>query len=96
MKKLKAFAYKYHRQLGIIFSLPLALCAVTGIGMAVADEFLHNKKLAHLFFGLHTMKIFKSEEIEMIYTFIVCLSLLGLIFTGLIMLMPINKNSAKK
>lgn len=96
MKKLKAFAYKYHRQLGIIFSLPLALCAVTGIGMAVADEFLHNRKLAHFFYGLHTMKIFGSDEIEIIYTFIVCLSLLGLIVTGLIMLMPVKKNSANK
>lgn len=96
MKNIKAFVYKYHRLLGIVFSLPLALCAVTGIGIVVADEFLHNKKLAHLFFGLHTMKIFGSDEIETAYTFVVCLSLLALIATGFIMLMPIKKNTAKK
>lgn len=92
MKNLKVVFYKYHKWLGIIFSLPIALCAITALGMTVADEFLHNRKLAHFFFELHTMKIFGSDEIEVIYSFIVCLSLLGLIFTGLMLLFPLRKN----
>lgn len=89
--KLKAAFFKYHKQLGIIFSLPLALCAITAMGMTISDEFLHNKKLAHFFFGLHTMGIWGSEKIEIIYSIIVGLSTLGLIFTGLMCLIPLKK-----
>jgi len=91
MKNFKAVFLKYHKYLGIIFSLPLALCALTAMGMLIAEEFLHNEKLASLFFNLHTMKIFGSEKIEIIYSFIVGISTLVLIFTGLMLLVPINK-----
>lgn len=96
MANLKAKFYKYHRELGIIFSLPLALCAVTAMGMTIAKEFLHNKPLAHFFFSLHTMGIFGSDKIENIYSVIVGISTLGLIFTGLMCLAPFKKKKVDK
>jgi len=94
MPNLKAKFYKYHRQLGIIFSLPLALCAATAMGMTIAKEFLHNRPLAHFFFSLHTMSIFGSDEIENIYSVIVGISTLARIFTGLICLVPLKKKKS--
>ncbi|OGH99897.1 MAG: hypothetical protein A2039_04470 [Candidatus Melainabacteria bacterium GWA2_34_9] len=96
MANLKAKFYKYHRELGIIFSLPLALCAVTAMGMTIAREFLHNRPLAKFFFSLHTMSIFGSEEIENIYSIIVGISTLAIIFTGLMCLVSFKKKKSNQ
>lgn len=82
MSELKAKLYKYHKLMGLIFALPLIFCAITGMGIAISDEYLHNEQLGEFFIQLHTLEIIHLEKI---YPFILGLSLLGLIFTGLVM-----------
>jgi len=96
MKNLKAKFYKYHRELGIIFSLPLALCAVTAMGITISREFLHDRHLARFFLSLHTMSIFGSEMIENIYSIIVGISTLAIIFTGFMCLVPNKKKKSNQ
>jgi len=83
MKKLRPLLHKYHKIFGIILLLPLTITALTGMGMIIAEDFLHNEKLADFLLSIHTMKIFGSEKIEIAYIFILASSLLILVFTGL-------------
>jgi Sec-independent protein secretion pathway component TatC len=73
---------KYHRQIAILFGLPLFLTALTGISIAIADTWLHQADLAAFLTLIHTYRIFKLETILPILN---GLSLLGLVVTGLSM-----------
>jgi len=83
MKDLKAFLRKNHILIGTIFSIPILLTAITGIGYAIFRGILGNREMAHLMKQLHTMEIFGIEAIEGLYIFIVGLSLIYVVVTGL-------------
>ena len=77
---MKAAIRKYHRQIAIAVCLPLIVTAVTGIGMAITDEWFHQDELVGFLIKIHTFQIFRLSAILPILN---GLGLLGLIVTGL-------------
>lgn len=72
---------KYHRQLSIIFSLPLIFITLTGIVEPILKE-LHFKEAAEFMLEIHSGEILGTE---IIYSVLCGLGLLGLLVTGLSM-----------
>ena len=73
---------KYHRWLAIVLSIPILLTIVTGVGITIFDEWLHQEELAELLIDIHTLKILHLEEI---YPVLNGIGLIGLLVTGLSM-----------
>lgn len=73
---------KYHRLIATLFCLPLLFTALTGISIAIADEWLHQEALAAFLMDVHTSKILGLSAILPILNGI---GLLGLTITGLSM-----------
>ncbi len=73
---------KYHRFIAVIFCLPLLFTALTGMSIAIADEWLHQSELAAFLITVHTFQIFKLDAILPVIN---GLALVGLVSTGLSM-----------
>jgi hypothetical protein len=73
---------KYHRLIATLFCLPLLVTAITGIGVAIADTWLHQPELAAFLTTIHTFQIFNLDAILPVLN---GLGLLGLMATGLSM-----------
>jgi hypothetical protein len=71
---------KYHRLIAMIFCLPLLFTALTGISIAIAEEWLHREAFAAFLASVHTFRIFKLAAILPILN---GLGLMGLVATGL-------------
>lgn len=74
---------KFHRFIAIAVCLPLLLSAVTGIAIAIADEWFHQPVLGAYLIKIHTLDYF---GIGAIYPILNGLSLIGLIATGMSMI----------
>jgi Sec-independent protein secretion pathway component TatC len=79
---MNRFFRKYHRQIAIVFSLPLLLTVVTGMGFTIAEEWLHQRQLARFLIKVHTLEIFNLGEI---FPVLNGLGLIGLLVTGIYM-----------
>ena len=79
---LKNTLRKYHRQIATFFCLPLLFTALTGISVAIADEWLHQEQLVAFLINIHTFHIFGLSAILPVLN---GLSLVGLVATGLSM-----------
>jgi hypothetical protein len=73
---------KYHRLIATIFCLPLLFTALTGISIAIAQEWLHQTKFAAFLISIHTFQIFQLAAILPVLN---GLGLIGLVATGLSM-----------
>jgi hypothetical protein len=74
---------KYHRTLGIIICLPLALTVLTGMATTIAKEWSINLGIPpYLLLKVHTGEIF---HLQAIYPILNGLGLVGLVVTGLSM-----------
>jgi hypothetical protein len=73
---------KYHRLIATLFCVPLLLTALTGISIAIAEEWLHQEELAAFLMAVHTYQIFKLDAILPVLN---GLGLIGLVATGLSM-----------
>jgi hypothetical protein len=73
---------KYHRSIATLFCLPLLFTALTGIGAAIANTWLHQEELAAFFIAVHTYQIFKLDGLLPVLN---GLGLIGLAVTGLSM-----------
>ncbi len=71
---------KYHRMIATLFCLPLLFTALTGISVAVADEWLHQERLVAFLINVHTFHIFGLAAILPVLN---GLGLVGLVATGL-------------
>jgi len=81
---------KYHRQIATLFCLPLLFTALTGLSLAVADEWLHQEELVGFLIKLHTFHIFGLSAILPVLNGV---GLIGLAATGLSMVRPFSKHS---
>ena len=79
---MKRVLRKYHRLIAISICLPLGLTIVTGIGITIADQWLHQEDLVGLLIKVHTLEILNLEGI---YPLLNGLGVIGLIVTGLSM-----------
>ncbi len=84
---------KYHRLVALIFCLPLFVTALSGISIAIADQWLHQDELVAFLITVHTFQIFKLDAILPVLN---GLGLLGLVATGLSMVRPFNKRHQLK
>lgn len=73
---------KYHRRIATFFCLPLLFTAVTGISVAIAEEWLHQEELVAFLINVHTFHFFGLSAILPVLN---GLGLLGLAATGLSM-----------
>jgi hypothetical protein len=73
---------KYHRLIATIFCFPLLFTALTGISIAIAEEWLHQEEFAEFLVAVHTFRIFKLDAILPVLN---GLGLMGLVATGLSM-----------
>ncbi len=73
---------KFHRFIAIAVCLPLLLSAVTGIVIAIVDEWFHQPVLGAFLIKIHTLDFF---GLAAIYPVLNGLGLIGLIATGLSM-----------
>ncbi len=74
---------KYHRTLGLIVCLPLALTILSGMAITMVSEWQLDIGLTHsLLYKLHTGEIFHLQKI---YPLLNGLGCLGLLITGLSM-----------
>jgi hypothetical protein len=73
---------KYHRLIATIFGLPLFFTALSGVSIAIAEEWLHQTELAAFLMTVHTFRIFKLSAILPVLD---GLGLIGLAVTGLSM-----------
>lgn len=74
---------KYHRLIATLFCLPLLYTALTGMSLAIADEWLHQEELVAFLISVHTFQIFKLDAILPVVN---GLGLVGLAATGLSMI----------
>jgi hypothetical protein len=84
---------KYHRSIATIFCVPLFFTAITGIGAAVADTWLHQEDLATWLIALHNGQILKLAAILPIMN---GLGLIGLLATGITMTGLFSKRHPSK
>lgn len=84
MKSITSLIRSQHRQLSIIISLPMILMSVTGIISPILELFQF-ASAAEFVRQVHSGKIFFGSAYS-IYTVLSGLGLLGLIYTGLSML----------
>jgi cytochrome b subunit of formate dehydrogenase len=84
MRTLIARFRKYHRQIAVIFALPILLLVLTGISMPIAAKLSHWLPVLEGFhdtlYKLHTGNFFKGGDL---YAVIIGSSLLGLLITGI-------------
>jgi hypothetical protein len=73
---------KYHRLIATVFCFPLLLTALTGMSIAIAEEWLHQAEFAAFLVSVHTFRIFKLDAILPVLN---GLGLMGLAATGLSM-----------
>jgi hypothetical protein len=73
---------KYHRLIAMVFCLPLLFTALTGMSIAIAEEWLHKEDFAAFLVTVHTFKIFKLAAILPVVN---GLGLIALVATGLSM-----------
>ena len=73
---------KYHRLIAMIFCFPLLFTALTGISIAITEEWLHQEEFAAFLVTVHTFQIFKLDAILPVLN---GLGLIGLVATGLSM-----------
>jgi hypothetical protein len=73
---------KYHHQIGIILCLPLFLTVLSGMGITISREILHQYDLSETLTRLHTLELFHLEKI---YPLLNGLGLIGLLVTGVTM-----------
>jgi hypothetical protein len=50
---MKGTFRKYHRILAIVVCLPLLITACTGIGITIADKWLHQRELSSFLISIH-------------------------------------------
>jgi hypothetical protein len=84
---------KYHRLIATLFCLPLLFTALTGISIAVADEWLHQEELAAFLMNVHTFHVFGLSAILPVLN---GLGLIGLVATGLSMTRVFTKRHQPK
>ncbi len=80
MAQLNRLFRKYHRQVGLIFSLPLLLVVLSGMGAAIAGEWFEMENVAGFLIRVHTLRILHLDKIFPIITGI---GLIGLLITGI-------------
>ena len=73
---------KYHHQIAIILCLPLLLTVLSGMGITISREILHQHELSETLTQLHTLELFHLEKI---YPLLNGLGLIGLLVTGVTM-----------
>jgi len=74
---------KYHRILGLIVALPIALTVLTGMVIAIVREWSLAIEISSRFLlKIHTGEIF---HLQAIYPILNCLGMIGLLVTGLSM-----------
>ncbi len=84
---------KYHRLISTCFCLPLLYTALTGISVAIADEWLHQAELVALLINVHTFHVFGLSAILPVLN---GLGLIGLVVTGLSMTGLLTKRHQPK
>lgn len=84
---------KHHRLLATLFCLPLLFTALTGMSIAIADEWLHQEGLVAFLINVHTFRILGLSAILPVVN---GLGLLGLATTGLSMIRPSTKRHQTK
>jgi hypothetical protein len=73
---------KYHRQIAIALCLPLLLTVLSGMGVTITRELLHQRDLGRILLQIHTLELFHLEKI---YPLLNGLGLIGLLVTGITM-----------
>jgi hypothetical protein len=73
---------RYHRLIATLFCLPILFTALTGMSVAIADEWMHQEALAVFLISVHTFQIFRLDAILPVLN---GLGLMGLVVTGLMM-----------
>lgn len=82
-KSPKAKLRKFHRLLGVIFSLPLILSAVTGIAYHVGNKWLHaDEKTLKLIMNLH-QGTWLGPDLRPFYILLIGIPLIFLCLSGL-------------
>ncbi|MBR8836749.1 MAG: peptidase [Stigonema ocellatum SAG 48.90 = DSM 106950] len=79
---MKRVFRKHHRLIAISICVPLSLSVVTGIGITIAEQWLHQEELVGLLIKVHTLEIL---GLAAIYPLLNGLAVIGLIVTGLSM-----------
>ncbi len=79
---MKLTLRKYHRRIAIALCLPLLVTAMSGISLAIADEWLQQEEIVGFLLKVHTFEIFGLAAILPVLN---GLGLLGLLATGLSM-----------
>ncbi len=82
MAPLNRLFRKYHRQLGLIFALPLIVVVLSGMGAAIADEWFEQGELAEFLLKVHTLRILHLDKV---FSVITGIGLMGLLVTGISM-----------
>ncbi len=84
---------KYHRLIATVFCLPLLYTALTGISVAVVDEWLHQEEWVAFLIKVHTFDFFGLAAILPVVN---GLGLVGLAATGLSMTSLFTKRHQPK
>ncbi|HEY9619320.1 MAG TPA: peptidase [Crinalium sp.] len=84
---------KCHQLIALLFCLPLFFTGLTGISIAVADQWFHQDELAAFLISVHTFQIFKLDAILPVVN---GLGLIGLVVTGLSMTRLVTKHHKPK
>jgi hypothetical protein len=73
---------KHHRLIATLFCFPLFFTALTGMSIAIANEWFHQEEFAALLMNIHSFRIFGLSAILPVLN---GLGLIGLAVTGLSM-----------
>ncbi|MBW4519832.1 MAG: peptidase [Scytolyngbya sp. HA4215-MV1] len=84
---------QYHRFIALMFGLPLCFTALTGISLAIADQWLHQEAWVAFLITVHTFQLFKLDAILPVVN---GLGLMGLVATGLSMTGLVTKRHRAK
>ncbi len=91
---MRVLLRKYHRRIAIALCLPILVTAMSGISLAIADEWLHEEEIVGFLLKIHTFEIFGLAAILPVLN---GLGLLGLLATGLSMTgLFSSRHSAKR
>lgn len=92
-RSLSTLMRKYHRLIALIFCSPLFFTALTGISIAIAEQWLHQDAWVPFLIAVHTFQIFKLDAILPIVNGV---ALIGLVVTGLSMTRLFTKRHQPK
>ncbi|MFM7468196.1 MAG: peptidase [Vampirovibrionales bacterium] len=87
---VKRYGLKWHKAVGAVLALPLALTTVTGILFTYFHDYTHQKSLAKACLHWHTLEVFHLEKL---YPLVLGVSLLSVLLSALVLWFKPTKNA---